>query len=74
MSKNNKKVVEEEQKVEQVPKEPVISLDDYLKESSVHEGLVSSFKFEALTQASLLEDKSKSDWDKAFKEQSEKTY
>jgi hypothetical protein len=52
----------------------LMSLEDYLAETSVNMGLVASFKHEALSKPALLNPKSKTAWDIAFTTQANKQY
>jgi len=54
--------------------EAVLDFDQYVAEAKVNRGLVASFKYEARKDASLLEPKTKEDWDKAFQAQSARVY
>lgn len=78
MNPNRKKTSEVLQK-EQTSEEKAVkmetaTLEEYISEANVHRGLVASFRYEASKDASLLEPKTREEWDIAFTAQSNKVY
>lgn len=54
------------------PKEPILTLDEYLKDHEVYPGLLASFKAEPLNKAS--KSRTAKEWEKALEAQSKRVY